>query len=1133
MFAKRLLSVFLAGLLTTTQLIYPISVYADSISIDSKNVDASFGASDAWDVSENTSSESSSVVPDTVASTEQSADLQEDVAVAAENVPQINNDNSAEVPIGLSHVEYVFVDKQVVALGEEQNIVVGFSPLDGALSSARLELKTSDGQVTSVPSVSIAGTALRFAPSFTEEAQALRYTVSKVVYQLTGSDIEYVVDFASDSNQENTYAFDVVTAETAQALESSDDGGVSATVINDEGELEAVDSIEDAINIADGQEVQQSHRDATSPSVSSESNARTRSAIAGTRENYLIVAIDPGHGGYDPGASANGVVEKDVNWSIANHFKNELATYTGVTPYLTTAGEEPSLQARVNRAVSVGADVFVSVHVNSASAAASGAEVWVPNNGSYNNETHVVGKALGEKIENQLAALGLNRRGVFTRDYPRDGSAESKYPNGSIADYYSVIRNARKHGIPGIIVEHAFVTSPSDAAKLKDDGFRKKLGVADATGVAQQYNLGKDSVAKAAASVAVKAHVTNLGWESTVYDHKVAGTTGKNFNLEAFQVSLQNSVAKVGGVQYQAYVGNSWQGWKSNGQTAGTTGQNKAVQAVQMKLTGSAASKYDIWYRVHSAEVGWLGWAKNGASAGTTGYGYGAQAIEVVITAKGAAAPGSTNSPYKEKKPAPSKPDTSVKPSESTSLSYRAHVRNIGWQGWGASQAGTTGRALPIEALQVSVKNAKVSGGVEVRAHVENIGWQGWVKGGAIAGTTGRALQVEAVCLRLTGDLAKQYDIYYRVHVANIGWLGWAKNGVRAGSQGYAYGAEAIQIRLVKKGDKAPGSTSDVFRAPMVQYQGHVQNIGWQSAVRDGSLAGTTGRNLNLEALKVSLGSGIESGGIQVRAHVRNYGWQKWTNGTAGTTGRNTPIEAVQIKLTGDAASKYTVWYRMHSADFGWLGWAKDGESAGSEGYAKSAQAIQIKIVAKNGKAPGSTNMPFRNKNSEAIMGASQATVSQMTTAYHATGASYPSGVYSSKGAKNITEFCKIIDAEAKAEGVRSEIVYAQVMHETGNLQFGGSVKASQCNFGGLGATSSTVGGASFPNVATGIRAQVQHLKAYASTQALKKKCVDPRFNVVKRGSAPTVIDLNGKWAVPGNGYGQALLKISKSVLSR
>lgn len=98
-------------------------------------------------------------------------------------------------------------------------------------------------------------------------------------------------------------------------------------------------------------------------------------------------------------------------------------------------------------------------------------------------------------------------------------------------------------------------------------------------------------------------------------------------------------------------------------------------------------------------------------------------------------------------------------------------------------------------------------------------------------------------------------------------------------------------------------------------------------------------------------------------------------------------------------------------------------------------------------------------------------------------------------------------------------------MNETNWLRFGGYVKAEQCNFAGLGATGNGLSGNTFPDVRTGVRAQVQHLKAYASTEPLKNKCVDTRFGYVSRDSAPTVLKLSGTWAA-SKPYGQDLLKL-------
>ncbi len=169
------------------------------------------------------------------------------------------------------------------------------------------------------------------------------------------------------------------------------------------------------------------------------------------------------------------------------------------------------------------------------------------------------------------------------------------------------------------------------------------------------------------------------------------------------------------------------------------------------------------------------------------------------------------------------------------------------------------------------------------------------------------------------------------------------------------------------------------------------------------------------------------------------------------------------------------------------------------------------------------------------IMGSPGTTVAKMVAAFKNTGKTYPADTYKSKGAGTINVFCQILYDEAVAEGVRPEVVFAQSMLETGWLQFGGDVKASQCNFAGLGATGGGAKGATFKDVRTGLRAQVQHLKAYASTKALKNACVDPRFSLVKRGCATTVINLGQQenpqgygWA-SGKNYGSNIIKLMKN----
>lgn len=141
-----------------------------------------------------------------------------------------------------------------------------------------------------------------------------------------------------------------------------------------------------------------------------------------------------------------------------------------------------------------------------------------------------------------------------------------------------------------------------------------------------------------------------------------------------------------------------------------------------------------------------------------------------------------------------------------------------------------------------------------------------------------------------------------------------------------------------------------------------------------------------------------------------------------------------------------------------------------------------------------------------------------------------------------LEQLAEIFLEEGKAEGVRGDVAFAQSLHETGYFKFGGIVLPSQNNYAGIGALNGNATGqaATFPDPRTGVRAQIQHLKAYASTEPLVNACVDPRFSLVTRGSAPYVEWLgaadnpNGKgWAVPGSGYGANVVKLLSQIMAQ
>ncbi len=163
-----------------------------------------------------------------------------------------------------------------------------------------------------------------------------------------------------------------------------------------------------------------------------------------------------------------------------------------------------------------------------------------------------------------------------------------------------------------------------------------------------------------------------------------------------------------------------------------------------------------------------------------------------------------------------------------------------------------------------------------------------------------------------------------------------------------------------------------------------------------------------------------------------------------------------------------------------------------------------------------------------AIMGKAAATAEQMKAYLKKKNPAVP---------QSVLDMIPLYISEGEAEGVRGDIAFAQSCLETGNFTFSGSaVNLKQNNFCGLGVTQRGKTGLSFESAQLGIRAQIQHLKAYASTDKLRNALADPRFRYVKRGCAPYVEWLGQKenpqgkgWAA-GEKYGENILSILKAI---
>ena len=834
-----------------------------------------------------------------------------------------------EAPLG-----FVYFDEATPAAGTEQKIAIAVDDQGATVRSAALLYETPSGEVRAVESQTCAGASTLFSLQVDDPGDYCLLEMQAQVETSGGQEKLTKIDLAENGEdcsfevkQDEGSALSAMAEDEAGAANESEEIETTIYALGVEGDVEAADDIDDALIVA-----------------------QEASAFAMARAAGLVIALDPGHGGNDSGAVGSGLKESDVNWKIAQACKAELENYAGVTVVLTrTQNECPTLYERVERAVNQGAKVFVSLHINSTErSSADGAEVYYPNGSSYNKASHETGKQLSQNILDELTALGLQDRGIKVRNSENN----SKYPDGSLRDYYGVIADAREMGIPGIIVEHAFITNPEDNAKLKDDNFLKKLGMADAQGIAKTYGLNKG------------------GWEhqsdGTWKFKKVDGSYSKGWeyiNGSWYYLDPSTAVMKTG---WQT-IGNAKYYLNPSGAMQETGWLKQGNDWYWITASGAAATDWTlvngVWYYMDlaSCKMQTTGWFKH-------------KDDWYWITGSGAAATGWVliNGSWYYMDPGSCKMQT-------------------GWTTVGSDRY----YLHPSGAMQ---------GG-------------GWFKDG---------------------------NDWYWITPSGAAAKGWAV------AYGSWYYMDPTSCKM-QTGWKKLGST-------------------WYYLHDSGVMA---------------------------------TGW---------------------LKL-GDT------WYYLHGSGAMATGWLTLGEA---KYYLDSSGAMVTGERTIDGEQCFFESSGAFVGNGTPIMGASKTTVAAMTQAYERSGFAYPSTALGAGGAPNAATFCQMIYEESNAEGVRAEVIFAQIMNETGWLQFGGDVSINQFNFGGIGATGNGVPGNSFKDVRTGIRAQVQHLKAYASTEPLKNTCVDPRFNYVSRGCAKFVEWLGigdnptGQGWCAGSGYGAKLKDIMK-----
>ena len=883
------------------------------------------------------------------------------------------------------HLNYLYIESPYVETPATQRIVVSWG--DGTENIEEIDLSVEhNGDTQTWTSVKSEDGVFLYEKAYADGEDGI-YTITKLTVKTAEMETSYLLSdlgmeakFGVNETYEGMSELQPIEGQPdAEAATDEEQYDVAVMSIDEDGNVMEESSIEDALEKAEVEEYDSDEDIQTY----AEDNARAVDDSRAVNEN-VVVALDPGHDSTHTGAGANGVREEVLTLKIAQYCKEELEKYANVSVYMTrttAACPYPSnknsggdISDRVYAAAKAGASIFVSFHLNSStSTSAKGAEVIVPND-SWKPEVAQQGKELANDIMDELTAIGLQKRSIYSKDTTL---ADEKYPDGSKSDYFSVQIAAKENNIPGIIVEHAFVTNTGDVnTYLNNEAGLKKLGVADATGIAKYLGVSKEKGTWVEDSNGWKykeggKYVTN-SWKDI---------DGKRYYFDAngYRVTGWQT---IGGKKYffmpEGYM---MTGWISFGSTRYYLDKNGVMQTGWQTIDGKRYFFMPEGYMMR----GWI-------SFGQTRY---------HLDANG--------------------------------------VMQTGWQ-------------------TISEKRYFFM--------PEGYMMRGWIS----FGQTKYYLSTDGVMQTGWQTIDGKRYFFMPEGYMMRGWISFGKTRYYLDSNG-----------VMVTGKQVIDGTTYTFAS-------------------DGKLI-------------------VES----------KRGW-KTVNGKKYYYNENGVAVTGWQTIDGKKYFFMPEGYMMTS----WISFGKTRYYLDKNGVMQTGWQF-ISNTWYYFRTNGTLDDSCTTDQLMAISGKTTVTASQMEKYFKAKGATYPA-YYAETDAPTLEKFCQIYVEEANAEGINGAIAFTQAMKETAWLKFGGDVKIEQNNFAGLGTTGGGVAGASFTTVREGIRAQIQHLKAYGSKDALKNECVDPRFSLVTRGSAPYVEWLGQKenpngygWAT-SEGYGIDIEKMVKNL---
>ena len=851
--------------------------------------------------------------------------------------------------------------------------------------------------------------------------------------------------------------------------------------------------------------------------------------------NPVVLVIDPGHGGNDSGAvgtyNGHSYYEKNMTLSIAKELKSQLEATGRFKIYMTRETDTyKSLTYRTDNARQMNADALVSVHINSAGSSASGAEVEIPNTSLY-PELHTEGENIANSILNELSSLGIHRRGAFTRN----SANGTTYSDGSTADYYAIVRGAKSNAMTGIIVEHAFISNPNELGQfLSSEDKLKALGRADARGINNYY-----------ATHTPVREVRESDY-ALVYDY--------NYYINKYS-DLKNAFGTNRNAAFNHFL--------SYGMNEGRQGNDKfnvscykQNYADLQKAFGNNLKSYYEHY------------ISNGHKEGRVAD----KLINNTNTGDRNTAPTVNKTVYQGVDYAPVydadyyyKNNADVQ-KQFKSTDYAGLLKNFVEKGMAQGQRASAN--FDVNSYRLQYPDLRAAFGDDLKAYYMHYITDGKREKRKTTGTS----QMVGYVTKINGvDYSAVYD--YNYYINKYGDLKHAfgyndtaalqhfiTNGMNEGRQASA-NFDVTSYRLQYPDLRA--AFGDDIIAYYMHYitdgkrekrktTGTSQMVGYITKINGVDYSSVYDYNYYINKysdLKQAFGYN-DTAALQ---HFVTYGMKE--SRQANSSFILSYYRANYADLRNAFGNNNTAYY-LHYITYG----KKEGRIANrllpptntNNSNNNSNTNTDTNNSNNNSNTNTDTNTTTRptsptnsqsNQNTNApmyeIAGSPKATEAQMVK-YFLSKVEFPD-FYSTHDSevKTINDFVHIYYQEATAEGIRPEVAFAQMCNETGFLRYTGRVKIEQYNFAGLGAIDRDQSSNSFSSVREGIRAQIQHLKAYAvKNPTLKYPLVDGRFKYVTKGSAQYVEWLGTNenpnhygWATTP-GYGNALRKIIDDILA-